>query len=256
MGEAPQTNGWYAYDDNEAYSGYKVASAWSWYNNTEYNANNWLITPQIPLQGTIKFWVRTHKDYPDSYAVLLSTTGNAIEDFTVTLKPMAEGPTTGEWTEVSIDLSEYTGQLGYIAIHHVSNDKNYLFIDYAGLYVNEVPAGEWQTTTVTEPTVALTGLTKGGLYEWQVQAVYDDDSTGDWTDAELFMTAPGILRGDVNNDLQVDATDIVYLVRYLNDGTMLRFFNIEAADADNSGQVNKDDVDAITTIIMTPPQNE
>ena len=256
MGEAPQTNGWYAYDDDEAYSGYKVASAWSWYNNTEYNANNWLITPQIPLQGTIKFWVRTHQDYPDSYAVLLSTTGNAIEDFTVTLKPMAEGPTTGEWTEVSIDLSEYTGQLGYIAIHHVSNDKNYLFIDYAGLYVNEVPAGEWQTTTVTEPTVALTGLTMGTMYDWQVQAVYEDGSTGDWTDAELFLTAPGILRGDVNNDLQVNAADIVYLVRYLKDGTMLRGFNIEAADANNSGQVDQKDVDAIKTIIMTPPQNE
>ena len=256
MGEAPQTNGWYAYDDDEAYSGYKVASAWSWYNNTEYNANNWLITPQIPLQGTIKFWVRTHKDYPDSYAVLLSTTGNAIEDFTVTLKPMAEGPATGEWTEVSIDLSEYTGQLGYIAIHHVSNDKNYLFIDYAGLYVNEVPAGEWQTTTVTEPTVALTGLTMGTMYDWQVQAVYEDGSTSEWTDAELFLTAPGILRGDVNNDLQVNAADIVYLVRYLKDGTMLRGFNIEAADADNSGQVDQKDVDAIKTIIMTPPQKE
>lgn len=256
MGEAPQTNGWYAYDDNEAHSGYRVASAWSWYNDTKYNANNWLITPQIPLQGTIKFWVRTHKDYPDSYAVLLSTTGNAIEDFTVTLKPMDAGPATGEWTEVSIDLSEYTGQLGYIAIHHVSNDKNYLFIDDAGLYVNEVPAGEWQTTTVTEPTVALTGLTMGTMYDWQVQAVYDDGSTGDWTDPELFLTAPGILRGDVNNDLQVNAADIVYLVRYLKDGTMLRGFNIEAADADNSGQVDQEDVPAIKTIIMTLPQNE
>ena len=249
QGEAPQENGWYAYEYNNAYSGYKVASAWSWYKNIAYNADNWLITPQIPLKGIVKFWVLTNNVAPDSYAVLLSTTGKAIEDFTVTLQPMAAGPTTNEWTEVSIDLSAYTGQQGYIAIHHVSSDKNYLFIDDAGLYEEVIPTGEWQTAAATETSCTITGLTLGTLYEAQVQAVYDDGTTSDWTDSEWFGTIP---LGDVNGDFRINVTDIVYLRRYLNDGTKLPHFNMEAADADGSGEVNENDINQIKMMIMTP----
>lgn len=250
QGEAPQENGWYAYEYNNAYSGNKVASAWSWYNNIPYNADNWLVTPQIPLKGIMKFWVFTNKVAPDSYAILLSTTGKAIEDFTVTLQSMAEGPTTGEWTEVSIDLSAYAGQQGYIAIHHVSSDKNYLFIDDAGLYEEVIPTGEWQTVAATETSCSITGLSVGTLYEAQVQAVYDDGTTSDWTDSEWFGTIP---RGDVNGDFRINVADIVYLRRYLTDNTKLPGFNMEAADADNSGTVDNNDVDAIKEMIMTMP---
>lgn len=250
QGEAPQENGWYAYEYNNAYSGYKVASAWSWYNEIAYNADNWLITPQIPLKGVVKFWVLTNNVAPDSYAVLLSTTGKAIEDFTVTLRPMAAGPTTNEWTEVSIDLSAYTGQQGYIAIHHVSSDKNYLFIDDAGLYEEVVPTGEWQTAAATETSCTITGLTSGTLYEAQVQAVYDDGTTSDWTDSEWFGTIP---LGDVNGDFRINVADIVYLRRYLNDGTQLPHFDMKAADADNSGKVDEKDIEEIKKMIMTMP---
>jgi len=219
QGEAPQANGWYACTASnqfDAHSGSKFASAWSWYNNTAYNADNWLITPKIDLQGTIKFWVLTNKKWPDSYAVLLSTTGNAIEDFTVTLKAMAAGPTTDEWTEVSIDLSDYTGQQGYIAIRHVSNNDNYLFIDDAGIYINETPAGEWQTVTVTEPTCTLIEL-DNSEYEVQVQAVYDDESTGDWTDSYTFPMIGVVLLADDDSESSLKNADIIDALIELNE---------------------------------------
>ena len=126
-GGAPFADGWCTFDMNDpnfdssfdAHSGHYVASAWSW-NGSSYNADNWLVTPQVALGGTLKFWVVTHPSYPDSYEVKLSTAGNAVADFTVTLQDMAPALTAdhGEWKEVTIDLSAYEGQQGYIAIHH------------------------------------------------------------------------------------------------------------------------------------------
>ena len=177
-GEAPQTNGWYTVDPSgnlqfDAYSGSYVASAWSW-NSSAYDADNWLVTPLLTFDRKLKFWVRTNSGYPDSYEVLLSTTGNAISDFTVTLQDMAPAPTNGEWNEVSIDLSSYAGQQGYIAIHHVSNDMNYLLVDYFGMYGESVPAGSWVTVPTTDTSVEITGLSSGTTYDYQVFGIKDN----------------------------------------------------------------------------------
>ena len=62
----------------------------------------------------------------------------------------------------------------------------------------------------------------------------------------------GYLRGDVNNDNQVNSTDIVDLVLYLNNNPSASFQK-KAADANADGEVNKDDTEAIADIIMTTP---
>lgn len=217
LGESPQTAGWYAFtanDDFDAHSESLFASAWSWFNNSPYDANNWLITPQIPLQGTLKFWVLTNKDAPDSYEVLLSTTGNETTDFTTTLKALATAPTTGEWTEVSIDLSTYTGQQGYIAFHHVSNDDNYLFIDDVELCVSD-----WQTleSPVTATKCTLTNLTRGAGYEVQVQAVYDDNSTGDWTESYILQTIGMVPLPEDDSQSYMSNAEIIETIVALNE---------------------------------------
>ena len=160
MGESPNADGWVPYNVGadasffwNAHSGNYVASAWSFTASTSYNSENWLVTPQVALGGTLKFWVLVNRYYPDSYEVKLSTAGNAISDFTVTLQEMAIGPTTtaGVWTEVTIDLSAYEGQQGYIAIHHQANNKNYLFIDDFGIYA-EGGGGTNELTVFPEAT--------------------------------------------------------------------------------------------------------
>ena len=105
---------------------------------------------------------------------------------------------------------------------------------------------------LTEMSCTITGLTPGTVYEAYVQAVYDDGTTSDWTDGEWFGTVP---RGDVNGDFRINVADIVYLCRYLNDGTQLPHFDMKAADADNSGNVDDKDIDAIKEMIMTMPTN-
>ncbi len=197
-GEAPNTNGWYQYNPSSicnAVSGSYVASAWSWA-STAYDADNWLITPQVTFDKKLKFWVRTASGWPDSYAVLLSTTGNQESDFTVTLQAMATAPTNDEWNQVSIDLSAYENQTGYIAIHHVSNDCNYLFIDDFAIG-HEIPTGEWETIPNAVSPQDITGLNPNTEYEVQVQAVYEDDSS-DWTNSVHFTTlGPGAMPTDL-----------------------------------------------------------
>ena len=152
----------------ESHSATYCASSWSW-NSSAYQANNYLVTPQVELRGKLKFWVRTNATYPDSYEVLLSTTGNTIDDFTVTLQAMAAAPNNGEWNEVSIDLSSYSGN-GYIAIHHQDYDANYLLIDDFGVYGTSTPAGAWVETTTTDNSIELSGLDPQTPYDFEVQA--------------------------------------------------------------------------------------
>lgn len=191
-GEAPETEGWYAFNAANSslsvgsHSGDYVASAWSW-SSSAYDANNWLITPQVALGGEVKFWVTTAGSWPDSYEVLLSTTDNTEESFTVTLQAMATAPTNNEWNEVVISLADYADQTGYIAIHHVSNDCNYLLIDDFSIEGDDIAAGEWITIENATSPQDIEGLDPLTEYEVQVQGVYAD-GTSQWTESVLFTT--------------------------------------------------------------------
>ena len=121
------------YDIGNAHSGIYCASSWSW-NSAAINADNYLVSPKVALGGSVEFWAMTNGGYPDSYEVLLSTTGNAVADFNITLRAMAPAEGNKEWIQVNLDLSAYAGKEGYIAIHHKDYDNNYLFIDDFAVY--------------------------------------------------------------------------------------------------------------------------
>lgn len=182
-GEAPYEKGWYI-NSYKVYRGNQAVRSDSWNSDQVYHADNWLITPVLDLEGTLKFWVSCYSNsYPDRYEVRLSTTGNAIEDFTIELQPMQES--TAEWTEVAIDLSSYTGQTGYIAIHHESEDKLYLFIDDFGVYPNSEET--WSTISTSETNVTITGLEANTVYEYQIIGCFDGEPDAD-TEIGTFTT--------------------------------------------------------------------
>ena len=213
-GQAPQENGWYTTNPNnglnyDAHSGSNVAIAWSW-NNNAYNANNWLVSPQVSLGGTLKFWVRTNAGYPDSYEILLSTTGNETVDFTETLQAIAQAPNNNEWNEVYIDLSNYSGQQGYIAIHHVSYDCNYLLIDDFAVYGEASDAGDWTNTSTTETSITLTGLATETMYDIMIQAV-NSEGTSNWTAIKRFTTLESNpVPTNIMADLAADGATITW----------------------------------------------
>ena len=176
--------GWVLNPD-AAHSGDYGACAFSYYSG-DLDADNWLITPQVDLQGTLKFWEKAYSSYwPDEFEVLLSTNGKAIADFTTILRTMQAS--SASWNQVVIDLSSYSGQ-GYIAIHHVDNGQYAVFIDDFGIYGAEHPAGGWQTatTTATDGAYTLTGLTANTKYDVRVKGNCDPE--GEYSDVKTFTT--------------------------------------------------------------------
>ena len=121
-----------------ANSGADFAMSISYDNATEesYDADNYLITPQItvPANGaTLSFYIGScSSNYKDSYAVKLSTTGNAVADFTVTLKALEQAAVG--WNAVELDLAAYAGQNVYIAFQHQSSNMFGLWLDDVKVY--------------------------------------------------------------------------------------------------------------------------
>ncbi len=98
--------------------------------NTNLNLghSDYLITPAIPVtlgtNGYISFCARNADSFfPDKFDVVLSTTGTAAANFTVTLASNVV-PTTS-WTTYQYNLNAYNGQTVYVAIKATTaNDFN------------------------------------------------------------------------------------------------------------------------------------
>ena len=170
-------------------SGNAASESFDLSTHTALTPDNWLITPQIDLQGTMKVWMRgsdPETDFLEHFAIYLSTTGNAVSDFTTTL--VGESVTTNTYTEYSADLSGYAGQQGYIAIRHFNcTEMNRLLVDDFSISEELAPVGEWHTVSSTDTFVTLTGLTSGTRYEVQVQGVCNGGPS-EWSEAHEFTT--------------------------------------------------------------------
>ena len=139
--------------------------------------DNWLVSPQITLGGTMKVWLKGQDgdDYREHFAIYLSTTGGSKSDFVdasgnlqsgvVTLVPETE--TTNEYQEYTANLSTY-GERGYIAIRHFNcYDQFYLVLD--DFSVSNANEGEWTVVSGGSPAgTALTSLDDGTTYEYQI----------------------------------------------------------------------------------------
>ena len=173
------------YDEVVAHSGIYVAMAGSYDTETNmgYEVDNWLITPQVTLDGTLKFWVTDDGLHHEHYEVWVSTTTNDISDFTYVAEP---GPPSDVlfWTEKSVDLSSFKGQKGYVAIRLNSANQYMLCIDDFGIYQD---GGVWKTKTTTDNGVRLTELDPLSDYECQVRATIGNYAT-DWSNKITFST--------------------------------------------------------------------
>ena len=172
------------------HSGTGTAASESFHTETQtpLTPDNWLITPRINLQGTMKVWLRAiNPDYTDEhFAIYLSTTGDSVENFITTL--VGETVTTSTYTEYSADLSSYAGQQGFIAIRHFNcTDMDHLLVDDFGIYGDSIPAGTWHTVSSTGTSTTLTGLTPGTRYEVQVQGMCDGNPS-EWGESVDFTT--------------------------------------------------------------------
>ncbi|MCB5296165.1 MAG: choice-of-anchor J domain-containing protein, partial [Candidatus Cloacimonetes bacterium] len=111
----------------EAHGGAKFAASFA---ATTPPNNDWMITPQIPGGGELRFWAKSFTaDYGlERFKVGVSTTGTAAGDFEIISDgTYVEAPT--EWTEYTYDLAAYAEQQIYVGIQCVSNDAFIFFVD-------------------------------------------------------------------------------------------------------------------------------
>ncbi len=228
LGEAPFETGWHI----SQFKGYN-ATAWSYRSGHGYHANNWLITPRVPLGGELTFKVAAgDAQFPDKYEVLLSPTDNSTESFTISLQDMAPAPASTDFTTVSIDLSDYAEQEGYIAFHHADYDGYNVVLDDVSI------VGRQRTEVISlEPGMKLTGLEPETTYEVQMCGLsYGHES--EWTE-KLTFTTKTLVRGDVNGDASLNSDDVTALVQILLSGGT---GNLNVCDVNNDGRISISDV--------------
>ncbi len=183
------------FDDQTNHGGSYSAMSRSWTSSTgDADVDNWLVSPQMTLGNTLKFWVTTNSGYPGSYAVYVSTGSGVVPssgtgDFEVVANLTLA---TGSWVEQTYDLSAYAGQQGYVAIRHKDNAQDYFLVDDFGVYntINTYSYGSWTTVNPNPTTEScqLTGLSAETLYAVQVQAnCGGTDGSSAWSSA-MFTT--------------------------------------------------------------------
>jgi len=161
-------------------NGYNSANCASSYSSYPY-PNNYLITPELASNATkLKYWVRKDNEiYDDKYAVMVSSTGNSISDFTILFE---EELTTTGWKQRNINLPLGTK---YIAFQHNAESVGGVHIDDIIVHTDAlVPITDPHTFTITRNDVEiaseLTELTyidsnlSGNIYDYCVEVVYQN----------------------------------------------------------------------------------
>ena len=187
--------------------------------------DNYLVSPKVKLGGSISFYVcGQDADYASEvFGVAVSTTSNTDPSAFTTIakwEMSANGTgtpkssrrkTQGTWGEFTVDLSDYAGQNGYVAIRHFDcTDMFMLNVD--DIIIVQPSEGEekpWIIVNNIETTnYELTDLTPGTQYVVQVQAV-DGENTSDWTGTTFFTEEASIIEfaNDADNTELINGLD-------------------------------------------------
>jgi len=184
------------------------AGAASYDETTEkfYTVDNWLISPQVTLDGTLKYMTAQTIEYPVHYEVLVSTTTNDIDAFT---KIAAPNPPEGELFEeaAALDLSSYQGQKGYIAFRlneSAENEGANLGIDNVGIYPDGYST-TWTHIDATGESATVTSLQPSTSYEYQVQTIVSNYYSP-WSDVASFTTNSIIPLADAEDNTETIAS--------------------------------------------------
>ena len=196
----------------------------AWYSESWSSSNgasdpdNWLISPEVALDGQLSFLLGGVPSWPDHlgvYAVIGWDASEGVAPAEDDLVLIGEFDCSDEESEITItaDLSQFAGQVGRLVFRHFNSYNCY------HMYIDDVTIGdvvEWNYVYDLEETqYMIEGLTPETWYEVQVQAP-GTLAEAEWTDIVEFMTLASTgLRGDVNKDGEVDIADVTALIAHV-----------------------------------------
>lgn len=199
LNTSDQLDDWYIIDaNNDGYNWNYAAIAdgdYIFYSASYINSvgsitpNNWLITPEVKLGGTLKFsaWGLNANDYAEVFGVYVgpASFSSNIADYT---QVGADITVTHDKTEYEFDLSAYEGTGRIAIVHHNCSNMWYLAIDDISVTVpNAQEDYPWTTINNVTSPYTIESLDTETTYEVQVQGVLDGITTN-WTNSVIFTT--------------------------------------------------------------------
>ena len=225
---------------------------------TAVTPDNYLVSPQVLLGGSITFWATDGNDSygEEHFAVAVSTNGNtSVNDFTQVQEwTLLQARRTNQtrtisnrtWYEYTADLSDFSG-LGYIAIRHFDcYDQWLLCIDDIEIVRKE--ASSWTTITNAVSPCTLSNLESGTSYVVKVKSVCGEHSESAWSQ-DVSFTTKDFVMGDVNGNGSVDIGDAVCIVNYLVNKQNV-IFNTAAVDLNGNDDIDIGDAVMIVNILV------
>ena len=223
---------------------------------TSVTPDNYLVSPQVLLGGSITFWATDGNDSygEEHFAVAVSTNGNtAVNDFTqvqewTLLRARRTNQTrtisNHTWYEYTADLSDFSG-LGYVAIRHFDcYDQWLLCIDD----IEIVGKKSWTTITNAVSPCTLSNLESGTSYVVKVKSVCGEHNESGWSQ-DVSFTTKDFVMGDVNGNGSVDIGDAVCIVNYLVNKQNV-IFNTAAVDLNSNDDIDIGDAVMIVNILV------
>ena len=153
------------------------------------NPPQYLISPDISdilVEGsTLRFLCAAYdEDFPESFKVGYSSTGNAVDDFTWGEEYTISNTSGLYYTEAVPEGTKY------FAVQCTSDDAYYFIVTDFMIYGPMTPAGDWEYVNDVTSPVTINGLTPDTYYDWQVQGAECGDD--DWSEEDYFATLPSI----------------------------------------------------------------
>ena len=132
--------GWTSIDaDGDGYMWYHLNTDGEWnchsgsghltsasYQSTALTPDNWLVSPQTKLFGQLSLWINAQDpEWPNEVFAVYVSTGDPTDVSSFVLISDEEMVATGEPTEYTFDLSQFDGQMGYVAVRHFNCTDNF-----------------------------------------------------------------------------------------------------------------------------------